>query len=236
MARYRTQAFQRGVALLTALVLMLAVLMTSIAAARSAIHGARSAQHERERMQALQGAMAALVDAEQDIDGGSDPASARAAALANGNPAAFAAGCRGGTPYDGLCTQAADPGDIAGILADDEGPAVPLGSHTGAHMPAGEGALAARWPRYLIELLPSSAGTLLYRISTLGFGSADSAQVALQAYYLKVLPTGAQGQGTTLPGNLGNAPAGTRGSPGGPGILVGWREIANWRDIAAGEG
>jgi len=91
-------AGQGGIALLTALLLMLAVLMTSIAAARSAINGARSAQHERDRMLALQGAMAALADAERDIDGGSDPGSARAAALAAGQAAAFAAGCRGGTP------------------------------------------------------------------------------------------------------------------------------------------
>lgn len=232
-------------ALLTALLLMLAVLMTSIAAARTAINGARSARHERDRMQALQGAMAALADAEQDIDGGHDPGSARAAALASGNPSAFGAGCRGGMPYDGLCARAPDLGELAGALADDSGPAVGLGSFTGAQMAAGEGALSTQAPRYLIELLPSTAGTLLYRISALGFGSADTTQVALQAYYLKVLAAspgtgtgqgGGAGQGIPLPGKLGNAPPGGPGSPGGPGIRVGWREIANWSELAAPAG
>ena len=46
---------QRGVALLTALLLMLAVLMTGIAAARAAIASARVAGHERDRMLALHG-------------------------------------------------------------------------------------------------------------------------------------------------------------------------------------
>jgi len=257
---------QRGIALLTALLLMLAVLMTSIAAARTAINGARSAQHERDRMLALQGAMAALADAERDIDGGSDPASARAAALAGGTAAAFADGCRGAAPYDGLCAPVSDLGDIAALLADDEGPAVALGGFTGAQMPVGEGAQAAQSPRYLIELLPSPAGALLYRISALGFGSVDTTQVALQAYYLKVLagggggpappgpepapgqapdpdPTTGQGPGPapggTLPGSIGKAQSGSGGSPGspgGPGIRVGWREIANWSDIVAGGG
>lgn len=207
--RSRQRKEERGIALLTALLLMLAVLMTSIAAARTAISGARAAGHERDRMLALQGAMAALADAEHDIEGGSDPGSARAAALANGSATAFAGGCRGGAPYEGLCEYAPDAGTIFAALADEAGPAVVLGSFTSAHIPAGEGGLAAQAPRYLIERMPSAAGALLYRVSALGFGSAAATQVALQAYYLK-LPVA--------------------GTPGGPGIRVGWREIGNWRE------
>lgn len=202
---------QRGVALLTALLLMLAVLMTSIAAARTAISGARAAGHERDRMLALQGAMAALADAEHDIEGGSDPASARAAALANGAAAAFAGSCRGGTPYEGLCGHAPDAGTIFAALADEAGPAVSLGSFTDAHIPAGEGGLAAHAPRYLIERMPPASGSLLYRISALGFGSSATTQVAVQAYYLKLLAAGTPG---------GPAPPGTEPAPGpdaGPG-------------------
>lgn len=202
---------QRGVALLTALLLMLAVLMTSIAAARTAISGARAAGHERDRMLALQGAMAALADAEHDIEGGSDPASARAAALANGAAAAFAGDCRGAAPYEGLCGHAPDAGTIFAALADEAGPALAVGSFTGAHIPAGEGGLAAQAPRYLIERMPSASGSLLYRISALGFGSAGTTQVAVQAYYLKLLAPGTPG---------GPAPPGTEPAPGpdaGPG-------------------
>lgn len=234
---------QRGVALLTALLLMLAILMTSIAAARTAIHGARAAGHERDRMLALNGAMAALVDAEHDIEGGADPASARAVALANATAAAFSEGCRGGAPYDGLCAQALDAADIFAALADATGPSVALGSFTGARIPVGEGALAVQAPRYLIERMPSAAGVLLYRVSALGFGSVDTTQVAVQAYYRKLLaaapaeagadPGPGEGQdGDAAP--EGAAP-GTPGTPGGPGVRVGWREIGNWHEaVAAG--
>lgn len=250
---------QRGVALLTALLLMLAVLMTSLAAARTAISGARAAGHERDRMLALQGAMAAVADAERDIEGGLDPASSRAAALASATPSAFAAGCRGGAPYDGLCTHAPDTREIFAALADEAGPAVALGTFTGQQMPAGEGALAAQAPRYLIERMPSAAGALLYRVSALGFGSADTTQVAVQAYYRKQLAAGTpatpvrpgtqagpgagqgqgQGQGQGGPGNGESSdPASPPrpGTPGGSGIRVGWREIGNWNEPVAAAG
>ncbi|WP_051933104.1 pilus assembly protein [Massilia sp. BSC265] len=239
---------ERGVALLTALLLTLAVLMTSVAAARSAINGARAAGHERDRILALHAAMAALADAEHDIEGGLDPGSARAAALANATPGAFAAGCRGGTPYDGLCERAPDAGDIFAALADDQGPAVEFGTFTGALIPAGEGAFSVRAPRYLIERMPSAAGALLYRVSALGFGSIPTTQVAVQAYYRKLLagapaagagPSGpGQGQG---PGTGPEAPPEPEGpglpeTAGGPGIRVGWREIGNWRETVASVG
>lgn len=230
-------AGQRGVALLTALLLMLAVLMTSVAAARTAISGARAAGHERDRMLALQAAMAALADAEHDIEGGLDPGSARAAALASATPAAFAAGCRGGAPYDGLCDRAPDAADIFAMLADEDGPAVPLGSFTGASIPAGAGALPARAPRYLVERMPSDAGALLYRVSALGFGSVATTQVAVQAYYRKLLaatapqPGSEGGQGAEAPAPASALP----GTAGGPGVRVGWREIGNWHEtVAAG--
>jgi len=146
---------ERGVALLTALVLMFAVLMTGISAARGALQGARAAAHERDRVLALQMADAALLDAERDIEGGAQPGSARANAIASGSPDAFVAGCGAGRPYGGLCAPGAAPHETAALLADDDGPAVPFGSHTGASMPGGEGGLPAQAPRYLIELVPA---------------------------------------------------------------------------------
>ncbi len=245
---------QRGIALLTALLLMLAILMTSIAAARTAISGARAAGHERDRLLARHGAMAALADAEHDIEGGADPSSARAAALANATPAAFAGSCRGGWPYDGLCARAPHAGDIFAALADADGPGVALGTFTGAQLPVGEGALSAEAPRYLIEAMPSAAGSLLYRVTALGFGSADMTQVAVQAYYWKRLPAGTtagpgppgsaggqgqgqgEGQGRGPQGPPDSAAPGLPGTPGGPGIRVGWREIGNWNEAVAAAG
>ncbi len=235
------RAGQRGVALLTALLLMLAVLLSSIAAARTAISGARAAGHERDRLLALQAAMAALADAEHDIEGGADPGSARAAALAQATPAVFAPGCRGGRPYDGLCEHAPDARAVFALLADDDGPAVALGTFTGALLPVGEGALPGQAPRYLIERMPSPTGALLYRVSALGFGSTATTQVALQAYYRKLPalvpapqpepgPGQAQESGPQAPAP---APPALPGTAGGPGIRVGWREIGNWHEVVA---
>ncbi|WP_414674461.1 pilus assembly protein, partial [Massilia sp. UBA6681] len=164
--------------------------------------------------------------------GGADPGSARAAALAQATPAVFAPGCGGGRPYDGLCEHAPDARAVFALLADDDGPAVPLGTFTGALLPVGEGALPGQAPRYLIERMPAASGALLYRVSALGFGSAATTQVALQAYYRK-LPAGPAEESD--PQAPAPAPPALPGTAGGPGIRVGWREIGNWHEaVAAG--
>jgi type IV pilus assembly protein PilX len=197
-----------GVALLTALVLMLAVLMTGIASTRGALQGARASAHERDRLLALQMADAALLDAERDIEGGAEPGSARANAIAGGSADAFVAGCGGGRPYNGLCAYEANPDQLSELLAEDEGPAILFGSFTGSGMPDGEGALPLAAPRYLIELMPATPGGQLYRITARGAGSLPGTHAALRAFYRK--PTG-----------------------GGPGRRVGWRELGNWSEAFA---
>lgn len=194
---------QDGIALLTALVLMLAVLMTGIASTRGALQSARAAAHERDRMLALQMADAALRDAERDIEGGAAPGSARANAILGGSADAFIGGCLGAHPYNGLCAHDADPDRYLDLLAEDDGPALFFGAYTGATLPAGEGGLPTETPRYLIELMPASATGQLYRIGARGAGSLSGTRAAVQAYYRK--------------------------SPdGSPGRRVGWREIGNW--------
>jgi len=218
-SRYSRQraAHQGGIALLTALLLMLAVLMTGISAARSAIASARIAGHERDRMLALHGAMAALADAEHDIEGGADPGSARAAALASADPAAFADGCRGGAPYEGLCRPAS--GDaIHAALADPEGPGVVLGAHSNMRMALGGGTLAAQSPRYLVERMPSGSDAILYRITALGFGSDETTQAAVQAYYSKRLPPPPPPPGAGEQSAPGTDEPGGAGAPGAPDI------------------
>ena len=210
MRTYNSPSRRRegGVALLTALVLMLAVLMTGIASTRGAWQGARAAAHERDRVLALQMADAALLDAERDIEGGAEPGSARASAIAGASADAFVAGCGGGRPYNGLCAHAASPDQLAGLLAEDEGPAILFGSFTGLSMPDGEGALPLAAPRYLIELMPATPDGQLYRITARGAGSMPGTHAALQAYYRKP-PDGARGR------------------------RVGWRELGNWSEAFA---
>lgn len=199
---------EQGIALLTALVLMLAVLMTGIASTRGALQDARAAIHERDRALALQMAHAGLVDAERDIEGGASEVSGRAAALAHATADAFATDCLGGTPYDGLCTHQPDAAQLAALLAADDGPAVAFGHFTGQSLALDAPGLPQEAPRYLIELMPRQDDDLLYRITARGAGSMAGTHAALQAYYLK--PSG-----------------------GGPGRRVGWRELGNWGEIVA---
>jgi len=199
---------EHGAALLTALILMLTVLMIGIASTRSALQTARAAGHERDRVLALQMADAALFDAERDIEGGSAPGSARAAAFAAGQPSAFENGCGGGTPYNGLCAHDPDQERHAAFLAEDEGPAVVFGTFTGSMMPDGEAGLPLEAPRYLIELMPAGGDAHLYRITARGAGAMPHTWAALQAYYRK--PQG-----------------------GMPGRRVGWRELGNWSEAYA---
>jgi type IV pilus assembly protein PilX len=200
-----------GIALLTALILMLAVLMTGIASTRGALQSARAAAHERDRGLAVQMADSALFDAQRDIEGGLEPGSARANAIAHGDPDAFVGGCGGGRPYSGLCAHQPDAAQQAALLAEDDGPAVVFGSFTGSAMPEGEGGLPAEAPRYLIELMPASPDGQLYRITARGAGSMPGTYAALQAYYRKPLD-------------------------GAPGRRVGWRELGNWSELYAAAG
>jgi type IV pilus assembly protein PilX len=199
---------QDGIALITALVLMLAVLMTGIASARGALQSTRAAAYERDRALALHMAEAALLDAEHDIDGGAAPGSARANAIRGGSADAFVGGCLGDRPYNGLCAHDADPDHQLARLALDDGPAIAFGAFTGATLPTGEGGLPLETPRYLIELMPASPDGQLYRIAARGAGNMPGAGAAVQAYYR--LPPG-----------------------GGHGRRVGWREIGNWSAMVA---
>jgi Tfp pilus assembly protein PilX len=190
----------RGAALLTALFVLLALTIIGLSAAQMAAGAEKSARNERDRHLAFQAAEAGLLDAERDIEGGADPASARAALFAGGSALGFAEGCGEGpaSPNLGLCAYVPlAPGWQAADLAGSAAPAgTPYGKFTGAVLPVGAGALPARAPRYVIELMPLvSAGEdagqgagQLYRITAIGFGARDNTHVVLQEFYRKVAP------------------------------------------------
>ena len=194
----RRPSCQRGAALLMSLLIVLALLIIGVSAARSALHAERAARAERDRHIALQAAEAALADAERDIEGGSDPASARAALFATDNAIGFDPGCGKGPAINrGLCAHEAAPAISAwqstNLAEPDAATSVAYGSFTAARMPTGQGALPARLPRYLIELMPfARAGEdaaqrrgNFYRITAIGFGTRDTTRVVLQTFYLK---------------------------------------------------
>jgi Tfp pilus assembly protein PilX len=210
-----------GVALLTALILLLAVLIVGVSAGRAALDAERSARHERDRHIALHAAEAALADAERDIEGGADPASARAALFGPGGEIGFVAGCgRGaGSVNLGLCARTDPPAAPvwqALDLAGDARIGVGYGTFTAATMPTGSGVLPAHAPRYIIELMPlgpAAAGSF-YRITAIGFGTRDATQVVLQSFYRKA-----------------PAVAPPPGTPPLPEKRISWREVANWPEL-----
>lgn len=188
-----------GAALLTALFVLLAVLIIGVSAAQTALNAEKSARNERDRHIAFQGAEAGLLDAERDIEGGADPASARAALFGAGSALGFADGCgRGSDNVNlGLCVYTPQaPAWQAAELAQPGGAVTPYGKFTGAALPVGGGTLPASAPRYIIELMPlvragEDAGrraTNLYRITAIGFGVRPTTQVVLQEFYRKVAP------------------------------------------------
>ncbi len=191
-----------GAALLTALCVMVAVVVIGVSAAQMALNAEKSARNERDRHIALQSAEAGLLDAERDIEGGADPASPRAALFAAGSALGFAEGCGRDNDTLGLCAYlpTAPAWQAIDLAAVDGGATTPYGQFTGAALPVGAGALPARAPRYIIELMPLVRGgedagqrtDNLYRITTIGFGVRADTQVVLQEFYRKVAP----GQGS----------------------------------------
>jgi Tfp pilus assembly protein PilX len=193
-----------GAALVHALFVLVGVLIVGVSAAQMALNAEKSARNERDRHIAFQAAEAALADAERDIEGGRDPASARAELFADGSAIGFADGCgRGqGSVNLGLCMRA--PAELAPAwqaaeLSDETGSVaatIPYGKFTGAAMPSGSGTLPARAPRYIIELMPlaragedaSRRAGNFYRITAIGFGTRDTTRVVLQSFYRKVGP------------------------------------------------
>jgi len=197
-------AGQAGAVLITALFILIALLIIGVSAANTALDAERAARAERDRHIALQAAEAALADAERDIEGGSDPGSARAALFAAGSAEGFVDGCGPATGINvGLCALAGPPlvpawQSAALALPGGGASATEYGRFTGASMPAGEGSLPARLPRYIIELMPyaragedaSERTGNFYRITAIGFGADDQTRVVLQSFYLKAAQAG----------------------------------------------
>jgi type IV pilus assembly protein PilX len=226
---------QAGVALVTALVIMLIVLMLGVAAARAAVQAEKSARVERDRHTAFAAAEAALADAERDIETAAATAPGRAA-LFDAGPAGLAKGCGRGADDLGLCRD--DAGVPQWQVADLAAGAatVAYGSFSGAQMATGSGSLPARAPRYIIEFIavsgaPANSGRF-FRITALGFGARSSTQVVLQSFYRKpaAAASGAGGAGSGE-GNAGSGPPAPPPAAALPAGRIGWRELANWPEL-----
>lgn len=191
---------ETGASLIVALLMLVAVLSLGVSAAQIALQGEKAARNERDRQIALQAAEAALLDAELDIEASPDKERSRSALFAHDRTEGFADGCAGGASnrYAGLCMRA-EGGDpvwqkIDFLDQSTNARSVAYGRFTGQSFQTGAGALPARLPRYIIELMPyRRAGegatgddlTYFYRITAIGFGAGESTQVVLQTFYRK---------------------------------------------------
>ncbi len=192
---------QRGIALVTALVMLLVISLMAVAAARLAINSKKMATNQRDRDIALQAAQAAIEDAEADIQGASAATSrSNLFSGANFNAMPFVPGCNIGnpgsaTPYLGLCDAVVDgtPNWLTVDFTQAGGNArtVAYGTFTGRRLPTtADGLLPAALPRYIIEPVQDlSAGSdgsnRIFRITVVGFGASMATRVMLQSYYMK---------------------------------------------------
>jgi type IV pilus assembly protein PilX len=191
---------QGGMALVVVLLVLIVVLLLATASAQIAMQGEKMARNDRDRRIAFEAAEAALLDAEMDIEAAPDLAVSRSDLFSRFSAFGFPSSpgtCAGGAQnrFLGLCQPAAagepavwntlDFGDAA------DGATVAYGHFTGRLFPSG-GALSARSPRYIIELLPdrrlgesAEREAFLYRITAVGYGANERTQVALQSIYRK---------------------------------------------------
>jgi type IV pilus assembly protein PilX len=194
---------QRGITLVTTLIMMIGIMLIGASAANLALQGERGARGDRDRRIALQSAEAALLDAEADIE--DSTAGLRAEAFNKGATGAFSIDCQNSPgsndAYLGLClantgaTQAVPPWLQLDAWGNSSQVAwVPYGHFSGRTMQAGVGPLPANAPRYLIERMPfnqagasaeSEGQVAVYRVTALGFGMRESTQVMLQSLYRK---------------------------------------------------
>ena len=201
--RLRPQQRQQGTSLIVTLLMLVAVMLLGVSAAQIALQGEKASRNDRDRQIAFQAAEAALIDAEQDIEGSLVSADSRSSLFSKdsalGFPLETEALCPTGheTIKLGLCRRAPDgtPPAWRSVDFEDEGKttqSVPYGKFTGQVFPTGLGSLPIVPPRYIIELMQykrrgqaADEISYFYRLTAVGFGLRKSTQVALQSYYRK---------------------------------------------------
>jgi len=186
----------RGFSLVVVLIILGIVSLLGVAATQMTLLTERSSRYDRDWQIAYQSAEAALLDAEFDIRGPNTSAGKRVSNFNATGLLGFADGCGTGTDR-GLCMPAlaGKPVWYRVDFTDTSANAktVEFGEFTGRTLDYGStGVRPARRPRYIIEAIPDrtpglSAGAqrFLYRVTAMGFGPRDDAQVVLQMYFRK---------------------------------------------------
>ncbi len=196
----RARHASSGIALITAVIMLLVITLLALGGARLALDSKRSSRNQRDFEIAYQAAEAALLDAELDI---SSAAAKRSGLFLPTSAAGFLAGdCNIGTAlpsaFLGLCDTSDNAGDpiwnTINWTASTGNKTVEYGTFTGRSFPTGTGLTPARKPRYLIEVLldktnGASATDLTqrykYRITAIGFGPNDTTRAIVQSVFRK---------------------------------------------------
>lgn len=187
---------QQGASLIMVMIVLTIVSILGIGAIQISMMSERGARNDRDQQMAWQGAEAALIDAQIDIDGSSTSGNITSSRSSIFKPQPltfnFVDGCAGAGNSLGLCLPSAlgKPVWLLVNLADATSAAqtTEYGAFTGRTFQAGgAGIQPAQKPRYIIELLtdPDIAlkGSYVYRVTAMGFGPRQDIQAVLQIIY-----------------------------------------------------
>lgn len=188
---------QSGFSLVIVMIILVIVSMLGVAGSQMVLMAERSSRYDRDWQIALQGAEAALVDAEFDIRGPNTGAAKRIDTFSPTSLLGFTAGCGVGGNL-GLCLPNATGKpvwyDVDFTNATTAAKTVGLGDFTDRTFATGNAGLQpALRPRYIIEaipdLLPGTSSTgppkTLFRVTAMGFGPRTDTQAVLQMDFRK---------------------------------------------------
>ena len=196
----RPPQHSRGVSLIVVLLILVVVSILGVSGIQVAMMGERGTRNDRDQQVAWQGAEAALIDAEFDIEG--LPASSttkRNTIFDRKAPAlnSFLQDCGTSGQSVGLC-RLNETGKPAWLTVDftatgSTAPTVQFGTFTGRDFPSGsKGIQPALPPRYVIEPIPDPISSrtkqekdrrFVYRVTAMGFGPNDETQAVVQMIY-----------------------------------------------------
>lgn len=166
-----SSVYQRGMSLIVVLMLLVIVSLLGVASMHIVMMGERAARSDRDMQLAWQGAEAALIDAEIELQGPNSFVNSRTTLIQSEIPA-VSTGCNAsaGNPWRGFCSLNSGEVGANGVprptwLTVDfmdssaDAPSIALGTYTGrlfqsADDATGRGIQPALSPRYVIEYIP----------------------------------------------------------------------------------
>ena len=197
----RPPQHSRGVSLIVVLLILVVVSILGVSGIQVAMMGERGTRNDRDQQVAWQGAEAALIDAEFDIEGLPASSTTKRNTIFKAKEteiAKFIQDCGNSGQSVGLCALNLT-GKPAWLTVDftatgSTAPTVQFGTFTGRDFPSGtKGLHPALPPRYVIEPIPDprfartarpGSGTrFVYRVTAMGFGPNAETQAVVQMIY-----------------------------------------------------